>query len=598
MKALIFFVVAVASVHALLMKYGSNPVFYGSRTFIDIPRSVSSANSSRWVLTDRPDGPLPTLNLYCPSEIDRVVCALYDDTEYIAGLQISLPQDAVSNSVYVWETQGFVEWSPPTASSPRPYWTTQMLFVSEEILAVSAEERIANRNRDKLLQGDSMWVTGFNKELVQISLRGAELDSNTSSFTRQACKLRKGRHYFYEMNDRTVCSAETLLPWFPLVQSGDLIGVGFMTFSMVDGNRDQRPQLPLQYRRRFGYNNHAYLLHRQTLAPQLRIPVTARSRATLLQSTSSAITCYHLILLALIALAFLRRCLFTKVMKNISKVRFDINPIGFGRTSFISLPRTVSEAKNARWVKTPRPDGPLPSLDLYCPSASDRLVCTLYDDTHYIAGLQIALPTHLYTDYIMDWETLGYTLWTPPVANGHPSSYWTLQMYYVNEATLEKSVEERLAYRNKDKTLQEANVWVTGFHKERVAISVDGNKIADSPNSLFTKQACIVLMGRHYYYNMTTLTQCDAESILPWFPLVHSGELIGVGFLSFGKLSPKSIVRDYFERPTRANVEMIIPNGPQCLYELAENPGVVTMHTYFVDAPWLINCIGQRSEKH
>lgn len=56
--------------------------------FINLPKSVAEAESEAWVLTERPPGPLPSLFMYCFP--DRVVCALFDDTNYIAGLQISV----------------------------------------------------------------------------------------------------------------------------------------------------------------------------------------------------------------------------------------------------------------------------------------------------------------------------------------------------------------------------------------------------------------------------------------------------------------------------------------------------------------------------
>ncbi|KAL4716666.1 hypothetical protein ACJJTC_004785 [Scirpophaga incertulas] len=276
------------------------------------------------------------------------------------------------------------------------------------------------------------------------------------------------------------------------------------------------------------------------------------------------------------------------------RVRFDLNPLGFGKSSFISLPRTVSEAKHARWVETPRPHGPMPSLILFCPSTIDKLTCAMYDETGYIAGLQFALPTDEYTSTSgMDMNTLGYTLWTPPVTSGSVRSYWTAQQYYVDEEFLEKSVEERLAERNPKKTIQGDYVWVTSFGGNRMAIPTDGNAIADSAKTFFTKQSCFIMMGRHYFYNMTTLTPCDSEHILPWFALVHSGELIGVGFLTIGQLPSNNLPRDYFERNTRKNVELIIKNGPECIFDLVDREGIVTVHTYFVDHPWLIDCIGQ-----
>ncbi|CAH0669391.1 unnamed protein product [Chilo suppressalis] len=272
-------------------------------------------------------------------------------------------------------------------------------------------------------------------------------------------------------------------------------------------------------------------------------------------------------------------------------VRFGLNPLGFGSSYFINVPRTVAQAKNSRWVLTPRPAGPMPSLVLYCPSQNDRSLCALFDNQNNVAGLQIALPIADFQDAVMDWKTQGFTQWTPPAnSNGIVKSYWTIQQYFVSEASLEDNVTNR---EENTRLLNQNAVWVTGFDGKLLRVSANGADIDNTASSGFTKQACVVLMGRHYYYNMTAQTECTSRGILPWFPLVHSGELIGMGFLLFGKLNEKALVKDYFEKPDRSAVQMIVPDGPTCLYELAENPGLVTMHTYYINTPWLINCINQ-----
>ncbi|XP_063831506.1 uncharacterized protein LOC135080723 [Ostrinia nubilalis] len=276
-------------------------------------------------------------------------------------------------------------------------------------------------------------------------------------------------------------------------------------------------------------------------------------------------------------------------------VRFGVGLIGWGSSYFIHVPQTVSDAKNSRWVETARPDGPLSSLVMLCPSRNDVVLCALYDDNDDVAGLQIALPTDSYTDAVLDWETQGFRSWTAPAnSNGVVRTYWTIQQYFVSEATLMKSKEERRASRSLSRgVLQENAVWVTGFNGDLMRISGNANEVTDTANTLFTEQACVILMGRHYYYNMSTTTECSSSTLLPWFPLLDMGtdQLIGTGLMSFGKLPASALVKDYFERPTESNVKMIVPNGPNCIYQLAANTGLVTMHIYYVDSPWLINCI-------
>ncbi|KAL0819864.1 hypothetical protein ABMA28_007886 [Loxostege sticticalis] len=275
-------------------------------------------------------------------------------------------------------------------------------------------------------------------------------------------------------------------------------------------------------------------------------------------------------------------------------VRFEVGLFGAGRTFFITIPRTVASAKNSRWVETPRPSGPMPSLVMYCPSQNDVVTCALFDDTNNIAGLQIALPEDTWINPPFDMATQGFTRWTAPAnTNGATRTYWTMQQYYVSEETLKKSKEERMAMASRvEGVLRERAVWLTGFNGELMKVSGYASELTDTAKTHFTEQACVPLMGRHYYYNMTADTECTSEGILPWFPMIDRGtdQLIATGFMTFGQLPAANLVKDYFERPTRSDVEMIVPNGPQCLYDLTQNVGTITMHIYYVDSPFLINC--------
>ncbi|XP_013182923.2 uncharacterized protein LOC106129032 [Amyelois transitella] len=263
------------------------------------------------------------------------------------------------------------------------------------------------------------------------------------------------------------------------------------------------------------------------------------------------------------------------------RVRFGVGFSGY----FMSQPRSISEAKTSRWQQVARPEGPLESLVMYCPA--DYIFCVLFDDTEYIAGIQIAIPEDKYTDSVLDWDIQGFTRWTPAGSN---STFWTLQQYFVDEAILSRSLDERLASYDRSKTIQHGKVWLTGINKELLEITTSETDIADS---IFTKQACIPLMGHHYYYNMTSSAECTSEAMYPWFPLVASGELIGMGFVTVGKLPEDSLQTDYFERPNRAAVRLIVPRGPDCLYDLSQSPGMVTMHIYYIHNPLLLTCILQ-----
>lgn len=75
-------------------------------------------------------------------------------------------------------------------------------------------------------------------------------------------------------------------------------------------------------------------------------------------------------------------------------MRFDFTCVGIGTIAFIELPQNSTYAAASGWVKKTRADDPvgLESLELMCPE-TDRVVCLFFDDTGYVAGLQIAVST-------------------------------------------------------------------------------------------------------------------------------------------------------------------------------------------------------------
>ncbi|CAH2094333.1 unnamed protein product [Euphydryas editha] len=268
------------------------------------------------------------------------------------------------------------------------------------------------------------------------------------------------------------------------------------------------------------------------------------------------------------------------------RIKFNI---GFrpGTDFFFEVPRTQTGAIVQRWVLTQRPNNPpLPSLVMYC--ANDLVVCGLYDDNGIISGLQISVSQDEFTESVFDWESQGFVEWITATPTGDIGYFWAIQQYFVSQEYLELDPAERLRYYDTTKLLQQDTLWVNGFNG---AIDEISTRSSDVENSDFTRQACIPWMGRHFYYKMTKETQCEAGTMYPWFPLVHSGQLVGTGLMMFGKLPIKSNQRDWFERPPRLAVQIIVPEGPECLYDLAENPGVVTMHIYYINSPQSMGCL-------
>uniref|UniRef100_A0A2A4J3W2 Peptidase S1 domain-containing protein n=1 Tax=Heliothis virescens TaxID=7102 RepID=A0A2A4J3W2_HELVI len=271
-------------------------------------------------------------------------------------------------------------------------------------------------------------------------------------------------------------------------------------------------------------------------------------------------------------------------------VRFDLTLFGIGTSAFIELPQSGVKAVAAGWVQKERPSAPegYAGLVMWCPK-DDYTVCVLIDDTDYIAGLQVALNIEQFSHNVYDWTAQGFTYWTTEM-DGTVKNYWTTQQYYVSTEYLQRDPAARVAARDPNLLLQDDAIYVSGFNGVPYKISTNVSDIIED-GSDFKKQACIPWMGQHYYYKMDESLGCDAGSMFPWFPLIDSNQLIGVGLLTFGKHSVPEGNRDWFETPARSAVETIVPRGPQCLYDQVDTAGVVTMHTYFIKRPYGVTCI-------
>ncbi|KAJ2939772.1 hypothetical protein O0L34_g17963 [Tuta absoluta] len=262
------------------------------------------------------------------------------------------------------------------------------------------------------------------------------------------------------------------------------------------------------------------------------------------------------------------------------KVRFGVG--GFGTDHYVTLPLTVSEAKDQDWTQEERADKPLPSLVMYCHSS--YIICVMYDDTEYAAGIQVALPANDFQYAQWDWNVQGYIRWNP--SNGR--SYWTKQQYFVNEEYLKISASQRVSTRDKSSLLSVGgSVWVSGNRGELFEITKRPDHLLANG---FTEQGCIPGMGLHYW-RLNKTSECDAE-MFPWFTLNdRAHDLIGTGLSVPGYLDPKDLEKDWFERPPVVAVMAVVPRGPQCVYDLAGKPGFTTIHIFYVSEPWLSLCV-------
>ncbi|KAI5632881.1 hypothetical protein NE865_14374 [Phthorimaea operculella] len=151
---------------------------------------------------------------------------------------------------------------------------------------------------------------------------------------------------------------------------------------------------------------------------------------------------------------------------------------------------------------------------------------------------------------------------------------------------LEIDPQERESGRDPTHLLQAwRSVWARGNYRDRIEIFQWGHESEEI--SGFTQQACIPMMGNHYW-RLTPETECNDE-LFPWFALYDSdNEIIGTGLQAFGRFPVAE--GDWFERPSKEEVQAIVSNGPECIPDLAKNPGLVTIHIYYIDTPWDVVC--------
>ncbi|CAH0690008.1 unnamed protein product [Spodoptera exigua] len=228
-RILFFLCVVAVSTHGYLlgpwpaglkMKYGFNLFGMGSKVFIDLPRTNTSAVDKGWQSMNRPrrlSGYCP-LQLWCPTD-DYTVCIHTDETGYVAGVQIAIPV-AKFNSTFDMKEQGFTVWTTIFNSKIVRFWVTSLYFVSPD-----RQARIDSLDADKVLRDDNVYFNSFNGVKGNVS---TSLDKLSSLYTKQACIGWLGRQYSYNMTSQMECKSTTMSSWTPIYYSGQLIGFRFM----------------------------------------------------------------------------------------------------------------------------------------------------------------------------------------------------------------------------------------------------------------------------------------------------------------------------------------------------------------------------------
>ncbi|KAJ0173787.1 hypothetical protein K1T71_010936 [Dendrolimus kikuchii] len=248
---------------------------------------------------------------------------------------------------------------------------------------------------------------------------------------------------------------------------------------------------------------------------------------------------------------------------------------------FFKIPRTISEAESEGWRRTERPPGPLKELRMYCPPG--RYVCSLYDTAGFVAGLQIAIPVDEFESPLKPEGR--FVKWHAAASEGEPAKdYWSATQYYVSEESLKAGAGPQIENGN---TLQDGGVWVTGMDGRLMRIP---STEAELNTTAYKKQNCIPNMGTHYYYNMTKDLNCD--HLMPWFATVTESDLVATGYQTIGRMNKPKKARSWFDdisAPAKST-RMTLPFAPDCLVDMVDKYGVLSIHIYYINEPWTIRC--------
>lgn len=238
--------------------------------------------------------------------------------------------------------------------------------------------------------------------------------------------------------------------------------------------------------------------------------------------------------------------------------------------AYFKVPLSTAEARRQAWAQAASSN----VTTTWCLQEDPR-VCVLYDLQGTVAGMQVSLP-------VADLQFKG----SPYDVTAHPlfmrerlfdMDVFTARYFLVDQETLQAGGRER------------ADELGTGLWLQSGADFINVPRNADDlPARHWTRENCVLEMGRHYYYNISERLPC--EDMEPFFLLVdHKKDALhGVGFQTVGQASVKN--RKWFESVPASAVRPTLPNAPQCLVDWVAQYGIISLHMYFVDKPWFILC--------
>lgn len=214
----------------------------------------------------------------------------------------------------------------------------------------------------------------------------------------------------------------------------------------------------------------------------------------------------------------------------------------------------------------------------------DPALSVLYDNNGVICGVQAWLP-HEEIFNNTDNKVRYYNVPMYQNATVGNKTHFVITAYFVDPETIcqEGRTEEDLLIDGTGTGLYFQNgptpADLIRVPKDRVNATAEG----------WTKNACFPGMGYHNFFGVEHYEETGClETGAAFLMFNKPGELLGFGFHIQGVANSTK----YVEYPPNLAISAILGAPvPQCVLDQNTLIGTTTMHVFFVDSPWFLNCL-------